>query len=302
MWPLIWVGASGSMSKQQQDLTTHVIHIMKILAGYSYWESIVHDSAHVYNKHCVSLCTPWCKPPHATNNFYLDLELVNGYNRHIKIPIKNAVFWHAFHPHNSMSHNGSTSTRIIREKSIGIHPPRDVRMPSEAPEIHLPIQPTAMATAETAKVFLFWGKDGGPVSLTSFGSYAKSPCGTTTAPINFPLATVSCAKSWRSIAPIGNMGTGRCVSARKAVAKWKSKWVSSLLGVIFSSFWYRNLQVKQEFMFPFTFAFVKIAEVWIAHEHLEKLESRTLGFHESRTLYFVIILLVVKGVNVRLGV
>ena len=177
------------------------------------------NSLIVSDMHIMPLCTPSCKPPHATNNFYLDLELVNGYNRHIKIPIKNAVFWHAFHPHNSMSHNGSTSTRIFREKSTGIHPPRDVRMPSEAPEIHLPIQPTAMATAWNCEVVVFFGgKDGGPVSLTSFGSYAKSPCGTTTAPINFPLATVSCAKSWRSIAPIGNMGTGRRVSARKAVA------------------------------------------------------------------------------------
>ena len=96
------------------------------------------NSLIVSDIHIMPLCTPSCKPPHATNNFYLDLELVNGYNRHIKISIKNAVFWHAFHPHNSMSHNDSTSTRIISRKIYRKSIRQgDVRMPSEAPEIHL---------------------------------------------------------------------------------------------------------------------------------------------------------------------
>lgn len=34
-----------------------------------------------------------------------------------------------------------------------------------------------------------------PVSLTSFGSYAKSPCGTTAAPMSFPLASAKFAST-----------------------------------------------------------------------------------------------------------
>ena len=207
---------------------------------YQYFNSLIVSDIHI-----MPLCTPSCKPPHATNNFYLDLELVNGYNRHIKIPIKNAVFWHAFHPHNSMSHNGSTSTRMIshREKSTGNPSAKgNVRMPSEAPEIHL----------------CHW-----PALDHMQNLHVAPPRHQST----FHLQLLVVQRAEEASHPLETWALGDVLVHERLRPKWKSKWISSLLGVIFSSFWDRNLQVQQEFMFPFAFAFVKIAEVWIAHEH-----------------------------------
>ena len=142
----------------------------------------------------VDFCLPFLKSrkPATTNNCYLDLELVS-------------------HVHKSYSPIGTSKypskMPFFDMRFIHIIPCHTTIQPQPAwfpiaknlPEIH---PPRGRSHAE-------WSSRDPPVPLTSFGSYAKSPCGTTTAPINFPLATVSCAKSWRSIAPIGNMGTGR---------------------------------------------------------------------------------------------
>ena len=92
------------------------------------------------------LCTPSCNKqfrPGISITSTQELQQAHE-NRQMQNPSK-MPFWHVtterfnLNPH--LSHRKSTPNHR-----------RHVRMPSEALEIHLPIQPTAMATAETAKI------------------------------------------------------------------------------------------------------------------------------------------------------
>lgn len=194
--------------------------------------------------------------------------------------------WHAFHPHNSMSHNGSTSTRMISRK-IYRNPSANKRSHAEWSSRDPPAPTNSNGNSgSNCEFFLFFFSEGKMEGLCHWPAldhmqnlHVAPPRHQST----FHLQLLVVQRAEEASHPLETWALGGCWCTKgsgqmeKQMDEWRIKSAVSSLGVIFTSFWYRNLQVEQEFMFPFAFAFIKIAEVWIVHE-----QYRKVGVSHSR--------------------